>query len=261
MNSFLKMAGKRKRDDKKKKTTKKSRKTTSKRTQKRTRRKSTKLGKKYAHYNRLNRPYGRAPKDMQPKVTKVRSKAPTAVRPDAIVLRDVAKSYKLTPAKQDVNKKKKWNKFKSVTKKVAKGTKDVIEETGKLLDKAGYLAEDVAPAMTAFTAANPEMAPWLAPLTGAVDSFAGMHYEYRNMIDESYKGAQKGDYNRSGVKLLTDSGKYQKLMADTSDEDYVMSLYGAPEQIDTIPPDEEPSRIMHGPSNALLSTHAAFDDL
>lgn len=227
----------------KKSTARKSRKATSKA---KTRSKSRTLKKKYSYYDRANR--GLPTKktstrrsntaSAQPKTTLNRSKNPVDVANSVLAIAKKQHYGPIVPYKEEEKKKRRWGQFKKAAKKVAKATGDIIDDTAKYMDKAGDFAEKIAPTVSAYAAANPEL-PYLSGFAVAVDTAAGIHRithpAFIEDLDEAYK---RGDPNRQGMKQLTDSKKYQKLMTDTSDEDLRMTVF-KPETIDTIPVDDD----------------------
>ena len=184
------------------------------------RRKSRTLSKKYSFYNRrLDKV-----KDFQPPTTKSRSANPTDVAYGSLqskVLSDVKKAIKMDTKKQDTKTKRAVSKFKSAVKSVGKRTSDIIETTGTVLDKVGAFAEKAAPQLNALALANPEV-PMFTYAAGVADMVGGAHAGIHAIINETGRAHEKGDGNRLAVKQLTDTKKYQKLMADVGDEDVHM---------------------------------------
>jgi len=151
-----------------------------------------------------------------------------------MVLKIAKKDY-LPPTTKNLVKGKldrasKWKKVTNEVKKRGKQTLELIEETGKFLDKAGAYAEKVAPTITYAAATNPEI-PGLPFVAGIVDTAAAEHRSYHKFIDDSAKAMIAGDPNRQATKSLTDSWKYQKLMQQQRE---VPLLFG-PSDID-LPP-------------------------
>jgi len=218
---FLQMARKKSKPIKKKvsKTKKNSKR---KPTKKKTTKKKTTLKKKFSSYSV---PPKNRPRSVQPKTTLNSSKRPVdTLAISNQVLRNSKSEYAITPIKQDRSRKEKWKRFTTKAKKAGKGLVHVIEETGKIIDKAGALSEKAAPALTMMAVENPEL-PFLTWAAGAVDTAAGAHRAYHGLVEDSYKGYMKGDMNRSGFKQLTNNRKYQKMMADVGDEDVQMTVF------------------------------------
>lgn len=246
------MAGKRKATSKMKKTSAKRTKRVYKKSDRKTKTtkgKSTKtkktLSKKFSSYNKYNKPVRNSTKSMQPK-PKPSVSANAADVADRMIV-EYAKKYKFASDSKaaDAMEKKRRRKAKRIfkeLKKVGKGVGDVVKDTGKYLDKFGEWSEGVAPYLTEAAIANPEM-PLLAAAAGITDVAAMGHRSYHAVIDKTVKalppsekkpGARPADI---GIKQLTDSNKYQKLMSDVRDPNAALIPYG-PLDID-LPPVED----------------------
>lgn len=186
---------------------------------KKVKRKSKVLRKKFATYRtgvlkpKFSKSGGRT--SLQPENKRNRSENPTGTYQSmsSMVLRDAKTQMKTTPVKQDKAKKSKTTKIISKAKKIGKGIEHAVEQTGKIMDKAGALANKLAPGLTEMAILNPEM-PFLSVAAGAVDTVAGLHTSYHGMVNHTYKGYIAGHPNNSGIALLTDSSKYQKLQIE-----------------------------------------------
>jgi hypothetical protein len=92
---------------------------------------------------------------------------------------------------EDDHEKRARKRFKKIThtlQKDAKATGRFIEKTAKW---AGKTAEKIEGPLDAFALANPEFAPWLAPVAGAVTAVA----ETQRIIDGTSREADKPNPN------------------------------------------------------------------
>lgn len=215
-----------------------------------TAKRSTKtLSKKYTHYTRqpprrserkkVAPPQRRGGKQsMQPRTTP--SRAPNPVNMTDVVLREVKKRV-AEETKEPEKAKRNFGKravkrFKQAAKGAKKGAKkvgDMIEWTGKAYDKFEGQAVKWAPTLNALAVETEN--PFVAGVAGVVDAVAlGAQFRNSPFLDMTASAMERGDTNRLGMAQLTDTGKYQKLMLDVSDEDIPMG--GTPAGIHTLVP-------------------------
>lgn len=194
-----------------------------KRVVRKTGRKTKTLSKKYNFFDRKNRfSDAKAPsRSMQPPNRQSVSASPADIASSSI------KQFEMKYAKpdnskalvlHDKNHKRAYDRFKTATHKVEKNVKHFIGESGKAVDEFGKWSESVAPGLTALAAANPEM-PLLGVAAGVVDTSAMAHRTYHGMIEQTpmpnlIEDDRKKPPRDIGMKHLTDTNKYQKVIMD-----------------------------------------------